>query len=58
MDIVEEDLLKTFCKLFSLQFCISSGQCKNVVWQRFDQLYETHFHMKIIPTDYNSYKFS
>ena len=50
MVIVGKDLLRTFCKLFYLEYLVSNNQRKNLVQQRLYVLFERHFNMKIIVT--------
>ena len=48
--LIGEDLLRALYKLFYLQFCVSSDQRKNALYQRFYKEFERHFYMKIIVT--------
>ena len=48
--IVSEDLLRAFYKLLCLRFCVSSGQWKDIVQQKFYKEFEKDFYMDIILT--------
>ena len=48
--MASEDLLRAFCKLFYLRFCVWSDQWKTTMLQRFYKKLERDFYMKIIVT--------
>ena len=49
VSITGKNLLREFYSLFYLQFCDSSDQWKNPVWQKWE-IFERYFYMKIIVT--------